>query len=172
MYFHLSPAKWFSYRILQNVLRWATCLGKSLWTLCFLAFFSCKSWLIILFIVATDVSKHFAIDFYVGGFSLVTSAFTLETFETVRTFFGYSFGVFFPCRNIDWRFFNSPMNNVAYFALRNFNTMHFTTFLNSGMRIVLFGKRKNISFNPQLVYIRHFERRINFRVADDISHSK
>ena len=67
---------------------------------CFLPFLSCKSSLIILFIVATDVFKDFAIDFCIGGFSLVTSIFILENFETVHSFFRYLFGGFFPCVEI------------------------------------------------------------------------
>ena len=48
--------------------------------------------------------------------------------------------------------------------------MHITMFLNPEKGMFLFGKRGNISFNPQLDYMRHFERRINLEVADDISH--
>ena len=44
---------------------------------CFLPFLSCKSSLIILFIVATDVFKDFAIDFELVAFPLVTTAFSL-----------------------------------------------------------------------------------------------
>ena len=49
-------------------------------------------------------------------------------------------------------FFFFTINNIAYFSPRNFNTMHIKTFLNHGIRICVFGKSKNTSFNPQLVY--------------------
>ena len=61
----------------------------------FLALITCKSWFIVLFIVANGVLKKFKIDFYFDGFSLVTSGFTLEKFETVDIFFGYSFASFY-----------------------------------------------------------------------------
>ena len=60
----------------------------------------------------------------------------------------------------------------VYFAFENFNTMPFTTFLNYRRGIFIFGKCTNIVFYPQLAYMRHFERTINLRVADGISHFK
>ena len=35
--------------------------------------------------------------------------------------------------------FSFPINNVAYFAFRNFNTPHITTILNHGKRVSHFG---------------------------------
>ena len=69
----------------------------------FISFFKILIYYFIFF--ATDVFKDFAIHFYVDGFSLVTSVFTLENFEEVRIFFGYSFAAFFPRRSNHWRFF-------------------------------------------------------------------
>ena len=102
----------------------------------------------------------------------VTSVFTLEKYESFfgSTFFGYRSESFHVEVSIHSFFF--PINNVAYFALRNFNTMHITKFLNRRIGIYLFGKSKHISLNPQLIYKRHFERRINLKAADDISNFK
>ena len=115
------------------------------------------------------VFKDFVTDFCIGGFSLVTIVLTLESFETLRNSFGYSFGVFFPWRSIDWRFFSFSINNVSYFSLKIFNIMYIKMFLNHGINIFLFGKIKNMTFNSQPVYILHFERTINLKAADDIS---
>lgn len=52
------------------------------------------------------------------------------------------------------------LSDFAYFALTNLYTMHVTTFSNYRVKIFYFGKCKNISFNPQLVYTRHFKKRI------------
>ena len=66
---------------------------------CFLPFLSCKSSLIILFIVATDVFKDFAIDFCICVFLLVMNVFTLKIFETVP--FSDIRLICFPCRSND-----------------------------------------------------------------------
>ena len=69
----------------------------------FYLFLNCKPWFIIWFIVATDVFKDFEVDFCSVEFSLISSFFTLEIFETADIIFGYTFGIFFPCRSYDWQ---------------------------------------------------------------------
>lgn len=65
----------------------------------FLHFLFCK-FCFILFIVAADVFKDLANDFFVGGFPFVTSVFTLDILETAQKYF-LSNLEFLLCRSID-----------------------------------------------------------------------
>ena len=108
----------------------------------------------------------------VGGFFLVTSVFTLEKFETIpfsgirleptRLEFFFHVEAVIDC-------FSLPVNNFAYLTLRNFNTTHFTTFLNHEVRIFLFGKGKKYPSIHSLYACDILKKRINLKVADDIS---
>ena len=126
----------------------------------------------MLFIVATDVFKDIAIDIYIDGSFLVISFFILKRFEIVRTISRFLCRFFFLCKNNDLMDFSSLIKMLFILQLKILIPCILQHFLNHGIRISLFGKSRNISFNPQFVYIRHFGRRIHLKTANDISHFK
>ena len=104
-----------------------------------------------------------------ADFFFVTSVFTTERFETILNFLDIHLESPFHVQKMIDGFFYLPINSAAYFALRNFNTMAITMFLNHVIKIFAFRKIKNIAFNPQLVYMQHFDR-LNLKATDNISH--
>ena len=105
----------------------------------FFSFLSFNSWL---FVVVTDVFKGFAIDFFVGPFSLLPT-FTLSKDLKQHVSFSDIFSSVKKKKKNGRPIFPFLINNVVYFAFRIFNIMHITTFLNHGIKTLLF-RKKNI----------------------------
>lgn len=110
------------------------------------------------------MAKYF-VYFYQFSFSLSISDFFFE-----RNEYRYSFGVFCPCRNTDWRAFPFWFHKLFILQLGNFILMRFTKFLFYRISMYFLWKAKNVSADPQLVYRRHFEKkkRKKFKVSEDI----